>query len=199
MTLDQFHQAFPDLFGGTGAKAVAPKRRVSIQPAGSIDELLVPRSVGNLRLHEEQRLSVDLYHALLAEYRAGRLRCTFSCVANELPIPSFTEQLRKIAVAIGTKRRAMGALVGTPDWSFIWPGGGGWVELKVPGGDPRITKVQRKNGQTFRSVKTAKGRLSPEQEVFRSWCQKVGVNHAVCTSVESVLATLIGWGALAAR
>jgi hypothetical protein len=39
-----------------------------------------------------------------------------------------------------------------------------------------------------------KGKLSPAQEGFREECAAFGVRHAVCWSVEGVIATLRGWG-----
>jgi hypothetical protein len=194
-----FKALHPDLFA---ASVASPKRgragSVAAKPkVATLDQLLVPRSIGNLTLQPEQQLSAELFAALCAEYRLGRLRCAFSCVCNELPIPAFTEQLRQMAGSIGIKRRAMGQIVGWPDWTFGWDGKILLAELKVPGGDKVMTKVQRVGGTKLHPVKRPPGRLSDEQRVVQEWCRQMNVPHAVWYSVSQGLQELRMVGALA--
>jgi hypothetical protein len=128
---------------------------------------------------------------------AGQLRCTFTCIPNELPIPTFTEQLRNMAVMIGMKRRAMGCLPGAADWVFVWASGGGWIELKIPGGNQVWRKVKRVGGEKLHPTKTPAGRLNDEQVAFQGWCNSAGANHAICHSVGEAEAVLQDWGAVA--
>lgn len=43
-------------------------------------------------------------------------------------------------------------------------------------------------------LKAGKGQLSPAQEAFREECAAFSVNHAVCRSIDEVIATLRLWG-----
>lgn len=43
-------------------------------------------------------------------------------------------------------------------------------------------------------LKAGKGQLSPAQLAFRDDCAAFGVRHAVCRSIDEVIATLRGWG-----
>jgi hypothetical protein len=192
LTLEAFRAKYEIKPGGRGVRA-APKAKPRTL---TLDDLLCPPPpCGNLR--PEESISVRCYLALLEERRAGRLRCTFTCIPNELPRPNKGgRSIANFAIAVQNKRRAMGRIPGASDWVFTWSRGG-WIELKDPGGEMRIRKVQRAKGPAFRHMPSARGELSDEQKVFRAWAIESGALHAVCYSVEEFLDTLRSWGALA--
>jgi hypothetical protein len=191
---------FKRLFGLEPPKPAAaprkPKSRLPLPHPLSIGQILRPIETRGMKLNKEQALSAELFARLCQLYHAGQLRCTFACIQNELPIPTFTDQLRKMAAMIGLKRRAMGCLPGTPDWAFLWPNGSGWIELKVPGGDKVIREVKRVGYTKLHHVRQPAGRLSDEQRAIQTWCSDTAVNHAVCHSVEQAEAVLRAWGAM---
>lgn len=120
----------------------------------------------NWKLQPEQRLSVELADALRIEAKDGRLKAVFCHVANE-------GKRSKIVASI---LKAMGLIPGSPDFWFIWNGGGGLIELKRP--DKPLPK------------------LEDNQEYFMQWAQSLSVRHAVHNSVQDALQTLRQWGAL---
>jgi hypothetical protein len=73
--------------------------------------------------------------------------------------------------------RARGFVTGAPDLLLVAPGG----------------------ECAFIEVKTAHGKLRPEQEDFRDRCQRIGVKWACCRGVEDVETALASWGWLAER
>jgi hypothetical protein len=190
LALEEFRERYELVPGKAKAR---PKRK---HPIETIDQLLTPPSLNGLELKPEQALSARLLRALLDLRRAGRLKATFTAIPNELPRPRGVRHLQQGAIRVLMKRKAIGVVTGASDWVFVWRGGGGWIELKDPGGQVVMRRVQRKTGPTLRPIKTAPGTLQPEQVLFRSWCLETGVHHAVCHSVEEALLALAAWGAL---
>lgn len=184
---------FVDLFGLV-EPARAPER--TPPPVVFPTRLLIPAHTSGLKLNEEQAISAQLYHALVAEDAAGRLKAVCTCIANELPIPAFTEQLRVAAVKIAQKRRAMGVIPGAADWVFLWRGGSGFIELKTPGGQVRLRQVKRVSGPKLHPVKTQPGIQSDDQKAFQAWCERLEVPYVVRTNVQDSIATLQEWGAI---
>lgn len=175
-----------------GARPCAVAKR-KLEPA----DLLVP-GPSCAKVKPEEGLSIRVYQALLVEWHAGRLRATFTCIPNELPRPNRGgKSIASFAIAVQNKRRAMGRIPGASDFVFVWDIGGGWIELKDPGGAPTIRKVQRAAGPAFRTMLSDRGTESDEQRAFGAWCGLVGARRAICYSVDEVLATLAQWGALA--
>ena len=78
-----------------------------------------------------------------------------------MPVTLNNNPRSKVAGAIGKR---MGVLKGIPDIALI----------------RSISRV------AFIEVKTAKGRLSPEQRAFQGWCRDWGVDHCVARSVDDV-------------
>jgi hypothetical protein len=66
---------------------------------------------------------------------------------------------------------AMGKIAGCPDYVFLWNGGCGFIEVKIPGGE-----------------------LSPTQKLFKKWCEYAGVKHEVIYSADEGIAVLNRWG-----
>lgn len=102
-------------------------------------------------------------------------------IANMLREGSLTGKLRAVwshvpnegkrHIKVACIMKAMGLLPGTPDYFFGWTTGSGLIEIKV-----------------------GKGRMSPNQKDYKSWCEQVWVKHAVCYSLGEVYDTLIAWG-----
>lgn len=78
----------------------------------------------------------------------------------------------KMSMAARNKAKAMGLKPGWPDLQFLFPDG--------------VTR--------YIELKSATGRLQPEQVEFAARCARHGI-HAVCRSVEEVDAALRSWGA----
>lgn len=76
---------------------------------------------------------------------------------------------RNVREAANLKR--MGVLAGVPDLAIHWLGGYGVIELKI-----------------------GKGKLTPPQFAVMAKLKWLGVNVAVCKSLDEVLATIKGWG-----
>ena len=118
------------------------------------------------RVKPEEQLCIQIADYLRAESITGCLRGVWGHVANE----------GKRHIKVACVMKAMGLIPGTPDYFFIWNGGGGVIEIKV-----------------------GKGRLSPNQVDYTAWCNHENVHHAVCRSLQEVIATLVEWGALDAH
>lgn len=118
----------------------------------------------------EDWLSIDVAVMLRVATLEGRMRGTWTHVANEVVGRDKTAPIRM------AKARAMGLVKGSCDFVFVWPDGGGWIELK-----------------------TKDGSLTPAQQDFRDWCEMAGSRHAVCRTVEEVTQTLFEWGVLTPR
>lgn len=72
------------------------------------------------------------------------------------------------------KLKSLGLLAGVCDLVFIWRGADlrvGFIELK----------------------RDARQKLSTAQEWFRLWCERLGIPHAVCWSLDTVEGTLRRW------
>ena len=70
--------------------------------------------------------------------------------------------------------KAMGVLAGIPDLTFVFPGGVvAMMELKTP-----------------------KGVMSKAQKALEEKCHKLGVEHAVCYSIDTALEVLRWWKVL---
>ena len=103
----------------------------------------------------------------------GRLKATWTCIPHEVgAVPQKSAEFKKRQTRYA-KAKAMGFIAGSADYVFVWPGGGGWIELK-----------------------SDHGSLSPVQRTFRDWCKATGSHHAVCRSVDEVVEKLIEWQAL---
>jgi hypothetical protein len=193
-------EEFTRLFGlavpakAKGPRAAKPKAKRIPRAAADPATILRPTSTGNMKLQREQALSVALFHRLLELRAQGRLRCTFSAVPAELGVPTFTAEAKRMSTMVSMKRAAMGTISGVPDWVFLGRSAATWCELKAPSPGSTFRKVPRKAGPALRSVKTPAGRLSPAQEAFQEWAITVGANHAVCTSVDEVIAHLVTLG-----
>lgn len=119
------------------------------------------------RMGEEDRLSVDVATMLRVATVEGRLRATWTHVPHEVAGRG------KFAAIYMAKARAMGLVKGSADFVFVWPNGGGWIELK-----------------------TRTGSLSPEQRDYKQWCFETDCNYALCRTVDEVADKLISWGGL---
>lgn len=147
------------------AKPVIPP---GIDPTTYAKTMLMSRAKLNWRwtLEPEQKLSVQFADALRKAVAEGRYHGVWGHCPNEA----------KRSKIVGMILKAMGMLTGTPDFFFIWPGGGGVIEIK-----------------------TASGTVSEYQAYWRMWCADAGVNHAICKGDDAdlrALAVLREWGAL---
>lgn len=121
----------------------------------------------------EDALAKGVASMLRAATLEGRLAATFTCVPHEVGAMSLKDKGFNVAKARYATAKSHGLITGSADYVFVWAGGGGWIELKAPGGS-----------------------LTPAQRDFRDWCAATGSCHAVCRSVEEVEHKLIEWGAL---
>lgn len=134
--------------------------------------LRLPNS-GGYKLGPEDKLSAELFRWMRQALRQDAYRGWFLHIANEYTNVAGNELQSRIR---SNKARAMGMVAGAVDWLFIWPVGNlfdvGWIELKH------------------------KGRLSPNQEIFRKWVLTFSPHHAVARDMPTITATLERWGAL---
>jgi hypothetical protein len=121
----------------------------------------------------EEILAMEVANFLRAATLDGRLLGVWTSISNEVGFISGKHRNSGHAQMKYAKAIAMGMIVGAPDYVFVWPGGGGFIELK-----------------------SKTGSLSPAQKDFASWCVANGVNHAVSKSLDQVRSHLISWGAL---
>ena len=119
----------------------------------------------------EDRLACEVADMLRVATLEGRLRATWTHIPHEVGGGNNRASAVRYALA-----KAMGMIAGSGDYVFVWPDGGGWIELKTPVGS-----------------------LNPKQRDFREWCLTSDCNHAVCRTVEDVEATLMAWGVLRAK
>jgi hypothetical protein len=122
------------------------------------------------RTGAEDRLAIEVATELRVATLEGRLRATWTHVPHEVGGKGKGAMIR-MALA-----KAMGLIKGSGDFVFVWPEGGGWIELKVQA-----------------------GRLSAHQSLFRDWCKGTGSRHAVCKTPQEVIDKLTEWGALTER
>jgi hypothetical protein len=154
------------------------KRRATTPYEGGTDPrqvLMAARKIPmKMELGPEDRLSVLLADCLRILSKADILTAVWLHVPNEAKRHEFVAMLLQ----------RQGLISGATDYVFGWPGGSGWIELKVKPND-----------------------LTPNQQYFRDWCKLVGVPWAVfiCPAdtyparretVTEVLSTLHRWGAI---
>lgn len=120
------------------------------------------------RVGPEDRLAIEIATMLRVASIEGRLKAAWTHVPHEVGGRGKPAAIR-MALA-----KAMGLIKGSADYVFVGPSGGGWIEAK-----------------------TEKSYPTPAQKDFGQWCESLGVNHAVCRSVEEVEAKLREWGVLA--
>lgn len=128
------------------------------------------------RIGKEDALAIDVAMMLRVESIRGSLKGTWTCIPHEVGAMSLGTKGFRLAQARYAKAKAMGLITGSADYVFVWPQGGGWIELK-----------------------SKDGSLSKEQRDFRDWCDASGTHYAVCRSVDQVRETLISWGVLTDR
>jgi hypothetical protein len=122
---------------------------------------------------EEDRLAIAVATMLRVASIEGRLKATWTCIPHEVgAVPQKSAEFKRRQTRYA-KAKAMGLITGSADYVFVWPGGGGWIELK-----------------------SQHGALSSPQRTFRDWCHAPGSHHAVCRTVDEVVDTLISWSAL---
>ena len=119
------------------------------------------------KVGKEDRLSIEVANYLRAATLQGLLKATWTHIPHEV---GGGGKLAAIRMALA---KAMGLIKGSADFVFVWPSGGGWIELK-----------------------TDEGHLSPEQKDFRLWCEDTGTRYVVCRSLEEVVEKLFSWGVL---
>lgn len=128
------------------------------------------------RTGPEDRIAIEVAMMLRVETIRGTLKATWTCIPHEVGATSLNSKGFRLAQTRYAKAKAMGLVTGSADYVFVWPDGGGWIELKAKDGS-----------------------LSQPQRDFREWCETAGVRHAVCRSVEDVAETLFSWGVLTNR
>ena len=124
----------------------------------------IPRRL-NLRLKGETLLCYEITNMLRAATLDGTLRAVWTHPANE----------GRRTPLQGAILKAVGLISGTPDYLFVWPNGGGLIEIKPP---------------PFRPSD-----LNDNQKSYQQWCIERGANHAVCTTPDEVWRVLVRWGA----
>lgn len=127
------------------------------------------------RTGPEDDIAIEVANMLKAAALEGKLSAVWTCIPHEVGATSKGKQGFNLAQARYAKAKAMGLITGSADYVFVWPDGGGWIELK-----------------------TKTGSLSPAQRLFRDWCVGAGVKHAVCRSCGDVSKILFEWGVLRA-
>lgn len=124
----------------------------------------------------EDLLSIEVANYLRAATLEGRLVATWTHIPNEVAgvrngdVPALRRATRAYS-----KAKAMGMITGVPDFVFVWAEGGGWIELK-----------------------SADGRLSARQKDYQDWATATASRHAVCRTLDEVVAVLFHWGVLRA-
>lgn len=119
------------------------------------------------RTGPEDRIAIEVGNMLRAATLEAKLSAVWTHIPHEV---GGGNHLSSIRYALA---KAMGLITGSADYVFVWPEGGGWIELK-----------------------SKTGSLSPAQRDFKQWCSTTGVKHAVCRSCEEVEETLRTWGVL---
>jgi hypothetical protein len=155
------------------------------KPGNGLHELMAcPSYQGSLQ--PEESLSVAVATELRRLTHQGGLRAVWSRLPLEHP------EGGRYGMAAQCKRVAMGGVPGAPDFWFIWDGGGGLIELKTEGAQASLLTPSGKAG-------LRKGRrtyLRGRQRLFQAWAGMFHVEHAVCRSVDEVVAVLKQWGVL---
>lgn len=125
------------------------------------------------RTGEEDDLAIRVATWLRAMTLEGKLKATWTCIPHEVGAVPLKNANFKVAQTRYAKAKAMGLITGSADYVFVWPEGGGWIELK-----------------------SATGSLSAAQRTFREWCRATGSRHAVCRTQDEVAEKLFEWGVL---
>jgi hypothetical protein len=73
---------------------------------------------------------------------------------------------------------------GVPDLTFIWQGGGGFIELKRPA------------TRDLFGVRKPAGRATDSQKQYTEECRGLGINHGFASTWEDVRSHLRTWGAI---
>lgn len=123
------------------------------------------------RLGEEDILAEEVGSFLRASTLEGKLKATWTSIPHEAGGKARNSSGFKVAEARYAKMKAQGLITGSADYVFVWPEGGGWIELKAK-----------------------RGSLSPAQRDFRDWCVQTETRWAVCRDLEDVKLILTAWG-----
>jgi hypothetical protein len=126
-------------------------------------------------LTPENQLSADLCTALNRLRDADMFDAMFFHVPNEFH--AFKNRMAAWAI-----KKAIGCVLGAPDWVIVWRGGVLLVELKA-------AKTQ----------KAALNAMRDGQRDFAMLCDKYGIPYEVHISVEGVLRSLQGRGAFSEK
>ncbi|HEV2303817.1 MAG TPA: hypothetical protein VGR91_19800 [Stellaceae bacterium] len=121
---------------------------------------------------------------ILLRLRAGGFPVIPVATPNGLHIPARDDGERQIKARLIARMKADGMLIpGASDLVLLWPGGGGFVELKRPA-----------HRDLFGYH--AAGAASEDQKAFAARCARLGICHAYCRSWEGLIDRLGEWGAL---
>lgn len=120
---------------------------------------------GKLKIGPEDRLSIDYANMLRVAAIEGRLQGVFTHPANELCFGHKTG----VKAAIS---RAMGMIVGTPDYLHLKKDGSLAMEAKAPGS----------------------GKQTDNQKDFQAWCEEQGIPYRLFTTVKEGEAILMEFG-----
>lgn len=101
--------------------------------------------------------------------RANSLTGDLSAVWFSVP-NEFSGNKRPV---FGTLQSAMGRINGAPDYIFMWGNGCGFIEMK-----------------------SATGKMQPNQKIFKAWCEQNNVAYEICRSSEEAVNVLRKWKCL---
>lgn len=181
MTLEEARAA-----GIVAPLATAPVVTKAVATVGWLVQLLACNPFRG-RTTEEERLQIEVATHLRQLSLAGSLRSVWGHPPLQSDLP-FTMTMAPIVQA---KKKAMGAIPGTPDLMF-YPGG--FIELKVK---RRQTAMRVHDGELKEKPPSQlQGQLSQEQRWYRDWCGQFGVPYEVASSVPDVLLILQRWKVL---
>lgn len=139
-----------------------------IVPAFLLRLMQVPKLGRTLKLGPEDLVCIEFSNRLRAWTLEGRLGAVWSHIPNE--VGGGRGRASEIAYAIA---KAIGLIPGTPDYFFVWAGGGCVIEAK-----------------------SKSGRLSDNQKDFAQWCALRGIQHRVIRSADEGEAVLREMGVL---
>lgn len=126
-------------------------------------ELLLPsRGVSSESLKPEQSICVDFANALRALTFEKKLSYVWFHVPNEF-LPS-----ARINYTFELKQKHMGKISGVPDYCFMSSQDCFFIEFKA-----------------------GKGRLSPNQKIFESWCLAKKIPYFLCFSAQEGLTVVL--------
>ena len=97
---------------------------------------------------QEDELAIAVATMLRVASLEGRLKATWTCIPHEVgAVPQKSAEFKKRQTRYA-KAKAMGLITGSTDYVFVWPGGGGWIELKSQHGS--LSSAQRTVPQLVR-------------------------------------------------